>query len=179
MMRASTARLSLPALALSVLVVLAAAGCAEKAPPPPPPVVKKVVPKAVAKAAEAPAGAEAAAKPPAEERYNPKGKRDPFEPFIKPARKENVAALPPLQRYDIGELKFVGVIWTARGARALVEDVTGKGYTVKVGTKIGRSGGVVTRITDGQLFIGEESRESTGARVVREFSLKLQNAGGQ
>jgi Tfp pilus assembly protein PilP len=178
MMRAPTPRISLPALALSVLVLLCVAGCAEKTQPPPPPVVKKVVPKEVAKAAEAPA---AAAKPPAEERYNPKGKRDPFEPFIKPALKggQDTAAVPPLQRYDIGELKFVGVIWTARGAHALVEDVAGKGYTVKVGTRIGRAGGIVTRITDGQLFIGEESRESTGARVVREFSLKLQTAGGQ
>lgn len=182
MMRASTTRFSLPALALSVLVVLGAAGCAEKAQPPAPPVVKKVVPKEVAKAAEAPAAAEAAAKTPAEERYNPKGKRDPFEPFIKPlvkGGKDDTAAVPPLQRYDIGELKFVGVIWSARGAHALVEDVAGKGYTVKVGTRIGRTGGVVTRITDGQLFVGEESREATGARVVREFSLKLQTAGGQ
>ena len=181
MMRAQTPRFSVPVLALSVLVLLGAAGCAEKTQPPPPPVVKKVVPKEVAKAAEAPAAAEAAAKPPADERYNPKGKRDPFEPFIKAAMKgaQDTAAIPPLQRYDIGELKFVGVIWTARGAHALVEDVAGKGYTVKVGTRIGRAGGIVTRITDGQLFVGEESRESTGARVVREFSLKLQTAGGQ
>lgn len=180
MMRASTARAFLPALALSVLVALGGAGCSEKQPPPP--VVKKVVPKAVAKAAEAPSSAEAAAKPPVEVRYDPKGKRDPFEPFIRLDRKASatdLAAVPPLQRYDIGELKFVGVIWTAKGARALVEDFAAKGYTVTVGTKIGRGGGVVTRITDGQLFIGEVSREPTGARVVREISLKLQTAGGQ
>lgn len=180
MKRASTTRSALPALALSFAMVLGVAGCAEKTQPPPP-VVKKVVPKEIAKAAEAAPAAGDAAKAPADERYNPKGKRDPFEPFIKAAAKgeKDVAAVPPLQRYDIGELKFVGVIWTARGAHALVEDIAGKGYTVKVGTRIGRGGGVVTRITDGQLFIGEESRESTGARVVREFSLKLQTAGGQ
>jgi len=181
-MRTSTTRYSLSALALSFLMVLAGSGCSEKKQQPPPPVVRKVVPKEVAKAAEAPASAEAAAKPPVEDRYNPKGKRDPFEPFIRVDRKASptdLAAVPPLQRYDIAELKFVGVIWTAKGARALVEDISGKGYTVTVGTKIGRGGGVVTRITDGQIFIGEESREARGARVVREISLKLQNAGGQ
>ncbi len=176
-----TRRIALSVLGLAALAALGAAGCGkeEKAPPP---VVRKVVPKAVAKAAEAPAAAEASAKPAPEQLYNPKGKRDPFEPFLKTERKgseANLAAVPPLQRYDINELRFVGVIWTAKGARALVEDIEGKGYSVTVGTKIGRSGGVVTRITDGQLFVGEESREPTGARVVREISLKLQIPGGQ
>ncbi len=176
-----TARIAPAALALAALLASGGTGCSEKKQPPPPPMVKKVIPKEVAKAAEAPA-APAAVKTPVEERYNPKGKRDPFEPFIKSDRKAalaDLAAVPPLQRYDIGELRFVGVIWTAKGARALVEDIEGKGYSVTVGTKIGRAGGVVTRITDGQLFVGEVSREPTGAKVVREISLKLQTAGGQ
>lgn len=176
-----TGRVVLSVLGLGALVVLGTAGCSEKEQPQQP-VVRKVVPKAVAKAAEAPASAGASAKAAVEERYNPKGKRDPFEPFLKTERKasqSDMAAVPPLQRYDINELRFVGVIWTAKGARALVEDIEGKGYSVTVGTKIGRSGGVVTRITDGQLFVGEVSREPTGARVVREISLKLQIPGGQ
>ena len=176
-----TARIALSVLGLAVLLVFGGAGCAEKEQPQQP-VVRKVVPKAVAKATEAPSAAEAAAKAPAEERYNPKGKRDPFEPFIKSDRKSSesdLAAVPPLQRYELAELRFVGVIWTAKGARALVEDIEGKGYSVIVGTRIGRSGGVVTRITDGQLFVGEVSREPTGAKVVREVSLKLQTPGGQ
>ncbi len=177
-----TARIAPCVVGLVVLLAVGGTGCSEKGTPPPP-VVKKVVPKAVAKAAEAPSAAEAAAKAPAaEERYNPKGKRDPFEPFIKSDRKSSesdLASVPPLQRYDISELRFVGVIWTAKGARALVEDIERKGYSVTVGTKIGRSGGVVTRITDGQLFVGEVSREATGAKVVREISLKLQTSGGQ
>ncbi len=185
MRRALTVHIALFALGLAALLAMGASGCSGKeksAPPQQPPVVKKVVPKEVAKAAEPSPAAGAAAKPPAEEMYNPKGKRDPFEPFLKTDRKmskEDLAAIPPLQRYDINELRFVGVMWTAKGARALVEDIEGKGYTVTVGTKMGRAGGVVTRITDGQIFVGEEYRESSGARVVREISLKLQTAGGQ
>ncbi len=176
-----TARIALSVLGVAALLAFGGAGCSEKEKPLPP-VVRKVVPKEVAKVAQAPAVADNAAKAPVEDRYNPKGKRDPFEPFIKADRKSSesdLAAVPPLQRYDINELRFVGVIWTAKGARALVEDIEGKGYSVVVGTRIGRAGGVVTRITDGQLFVGEVSREATGAKVVREISLKLQIPGGQ
>ncbi len=181
MRKTMTGRIAVSVLGLAVLIALGAAGCSEKEKPSQP-VVRKVVPKEVAKAAEAPAAPGSSAKATVEDRYNPKGKRDPFEPFLKTERKASLSdlvAVPPLQRYDINELRFVGVIWTAKGARALVEDIERKGYSVTVGTKIGRSGGVVTRITDGQLFGGEESREPTGARVVREISLKLQIPGGQ
>lgn len=158
------------------------AGCAKEEPPPQP-VVKKVVPKEQAKAAEAAKPAEAqAAKTPAVVFYNAAGKRDPFVRFLKVEPKTIRAAMdsvPPLQRYDLGELKFVGVIRGPKGAYALVEDAEGKGYTVKAGTKIGRGGGTVTRITDDEILIKEDFRDYTGAKVVRETSMKLENAGGK
>jgi type IV pilus assembly protein PilP len=157
-------------------------GCG-KEPPPAQPVVTKAVPKEQAKAAEAAKPAEAPAAKTAEPvLYNPTGKRDPFDPFLKAEMKtaridrENV---PPLQRYELGELKFVGVIWGPKGSYALVEDAEGRGYTVTVGSKIGRGGGVVTRITDGEVLVKEEYRDITGGKVVRESSMKLQNAGGK
>jgi len=158
------------------------AGCAKEEPPPQP-VVKKAVPKEQAKAAEGAKPADAqAAKPSAAVIYNPAGKRDPFVPFLKVETKSvsaGIDSVPPLQRYDIGELKFVGVIWGPKGAYALVEDAEGKGYTVTVGTKIGRGGGTVTRVTDGEILVKEDFRDYTGAKVVRESSMKLQNAGGK
>ena len=52
--------------------------------------------------------------------YDPRGQRDPFVSFIKVEERKKAGidtkALPPLQRYDLGELKFVGVIWTKKGA---------------------------------------------------------------
>jgi type IV pilus assembly protein PilP len=88
-------------------------------------------------------------------------------------------SLPPLQRFDLGELKFVGVIWGPAFTRALVEDGEGKGYTVTVGTRIGNSGGVVTRITDAEIVVREEFRDYTGGKVQRESSLTLQTSGGK
>jgi len=169
-------------LAVAVLVALMAGGCGKEEPAPAP-VVKKAVPKEDAKAAEAAQSAAAAGvKTSPVALYNPAGKRDPFLPFLKMEKREiraDLAALPPLMRYDLGELRFVGVIWGADVTRALLEDSEGKGYTVTIGTKIGRGGGVVTRITDGELFVREEFRDYAGTMVKRESSLKLQTGGGK
>ena len=137
-----------------------AVGCTKEEPPPQP-VVRKPAPKPMDNAASAQKPAESkGAKPEAVSVYNSAGKRDPFVPFLKAEvqqrTKEDVTSLPPLQRYDLGELKFVGVVWGRKGARALLEDAEGKGYTVTVGTRIGRSGGVVARITDREIAVREE-----------------------
>ncbi|HZW36689.1 MAG: pilus assembly protein PilP [Deltaproteobacteria bacterium] len=157
-------------------------GCGKEEPPARP-VVTKPVPKEQAKAAEAAKPAQAPAAKAAETvLYNPAGKRDPFVPFLKAETKTariDKEGLPPLQRYELGELKFVGVIWGPRGAYALVEDAEGRGYTVTVGSKIGRGGGVVTRITDGEVLVKEEYRDFAGGKVIRESSMKLENAGGK
>ena len=113
--------------------------------------------------------------------YDPAGKRDPFIPFLKSERErllEDQTALPPLQRYELGELKFVGVILEKAGARALVQDAEGKGYSVRVGTRIGRSAGVVTRITDKEITVKEEYPGVGGKTVSRESVLQLITAGG-
>jgi len=156
-------------------------GCS-KEPAAPQPVVKRQAPKPEAKAPAAPA-AEAPAKKAAEAAlYDPRGKRDPFVSFIRGEERRKaavgVAALPPLQRYDLGELKFVGVIWTKKGARGLVEDAEGKGYSLTVGTRIGRSGGVVSRITGKEILVREEFVGNRGEKIVKESGIQLTTAGG-
>ena len=159
-------------------------GCS-KEPPAPPPVVKMQAPKPEAKApAAAPAVVEAQAKKVEQVAlYDPRGKRDPFVSFIRVEERRkggiDTALLPPLQRYDLGELKFVGVIWTKKGARGLVEDAEGKGYSVTVGTRIGRSGGVVSRITGKEILVREEFVGNRGEKVVKESGIQLITAGGK
>jgi type IV pilus assembly protein PilP len=159
-------------------------GCS-KEPAAPQPVVKRQAPKPEAKAPAAPA-TEAQAKAKKSEQaalYDPRGKRDPFVSFVKvdERRKAGIdtASLPPLQRYDLGELKFVGVIWTKKGARGLVEDAEGKGYSVTVGMRIGRSGGVVSRITGKEILVREEFVGNRGEKIVRESGIQLTTAGGK
>jgi Tfp pilus assembly protein PilP len=146
-------------------------------------VVKRQAPKPEAKAPAAPAAEAQAKKVEQVALYDPRGKRDPFVSFIKveERRKEGIGAtsLLPLQRYDLGELKFVGVIWTKKGALGLVEDAEGKGYSVMVGTRIGRSGGVVSRITGKEIFVREEIVGNRGKMTVRESGIQLTTAGGK
>ena len=169
-------------LAVSLFFVFGFSGC-EKEEPAPAPVVKKTMPKEAAKAAEAAQPvAVTVAKPSPVSFYNPAGKRDPFVTFLKVREKvagPAIGSLPPLQRYELGEFRLVGIIWGLKSPRALVEDSGGKGYAVTVGTKIGRSGGVVTRITEKEMVVREEFRDYTGSKVKRDTSLKLQDVGGK
>ena len=157
-------------------------GCS-KEPAPPQQVVKRQAPKPEAKAPAAPAAEAQAKKVEPVPLYDPSGKRDPFVSFIKVEERRkaafDAASLSPLQRYELGEFKFVGVIWTKKGARGLVEDAEGKGYSVTVGMRIGRSGGVVSRITGKEILVREEFVGNRGEKIVRERGIQLTTAGGK
>jgi len=156
-------------------------GCS-KEPVAPQPVVKRQAPKPEAKAPVPPATEAQAKKAEQVVLYDPRGKRDPFVSFIRVEERRKAgngtALLPPLQRYDLGELKFVGVIWMKKGALGLVEDAEGKGYSVTVGTRIGRSGGVVSRITGKEILVREEFVGNRGEKIAKETGIQLTTAGG-
>jgi type IV pilus assembly protein PilP len=163
--------------ALALAAVLAA-GCSQEAPPPQP-VVRKPAPRAAAEPAPRKEADQKKAEPVA--LYDQRGKRDPFVSFVRAeprVRGKDLAALPPLQRYELGELKVVGILWTKKGARALLEDAEGKGYSVTAGTRVGRAGGVVSRITAQEVFVREEYVGARGEKVVRENAMQLTKAGG-
>jgi type IV pilus assembly protein PilP len=108
-------------------------------------------------------------------RINTVGKRDPFRPITlnirsNVRRRENLS---PLERYELGQLKLVGVIWDIKNPTALVEDTTGLGYTVKLGTPIGANDGKVRTIKPGALVIEEDYIDLYGAKKKREVSMTL------
>ncbi len=108
--------------------------------------------------------------------YNPAGKRDPFLPlFMMQAKrkKEAVAPKTPLQRYELGQLKLVGVIWQMDEPKALVEDSAGLGFVVTQGTLIGSEGGVVKRIEPDRVVVEEEILDFYGKPRKREIPLVL------
>jgi type IV pilus assembly protein PilP len=103
------------------------------------------------------------------------GTRDPFRPFtlnVRPKlrRRENLS---PLERYELGQLKLVGVIWNAGEPRAMVEDPAGLGYVVHQGTPIGPSDGTVKSITRNGILIEEFFVDLYGARKRREVSMRV------
>jgi type IV pilus assembly protein PilP len=105
--------------------------------------------------------------------YDPAGRRDPFRPPR--ASQTNYAGevRSPLQRYDLGQLKLVAIIYNANVPRAVVEDDAGLGYIIRVGTPIGVNGGAVKAIEQGRVRVQEEAIDFYGDRQTSEVVMEL------
>jgi type IV pilus assembly protein PilP len=112
---------------------------------------------------------------PAAPRYSAAGKRDPFRPLsLRPKIAQRAREiLSPLERYEIGQLKLVAVVWDVKEPKAMVEDATGLGYIVKIGTLIGPNEGKVKAIKPGEVVIEESFVDFLGAKKTQEISMKL------
>jgi len=102
--------------------------------------------------------------------------RDPFRPMtmrtkVNTRSRENLS---PLERLDLTQLKVVGIVWDIKEPRAMVEDSTGLGYVVKVGTPIGNNDGTVKVIRRNQIVVEETFDDIYGARKQRDISMNLQ-----
>lgn len=108
-------------------------------------------------------------------RYSSAGKRDPFRPLsLKPKASQRAREnLSPLERYEIGQLKLVAIVWDIKEPKAMVEDATGLGYILKVGTLIGPNEGKVKVIKPAEIVIEESFTDFYGARKSQEISMKL------
>ncbi len=110
--------------------------------------------------------------------YNPAGKRDPFKPFITlgPKKPTATARLTPLQRYDVSELKLVGILKGPAGYRALMEDASGKGFIVTKGTLIGHENGRVKEIRKDRVIIKQTHKDIFGQIKEKEISIRLRKS---
>jgi type IV pilus assembly protein PilP len=111
--------------------------------------------------------------PAADAAYDPTGRRDPFRPPRVNQQTLAGEARTPLQRYDLGQLKLVAVIYDAESPRAVVEDDAGLGYIVRVGTPIGANGGAVKAIERGKVRVEEESIDFYGDRQTSVVVMEL------
>lgn len=105
--------------------------------------------------------------------YDPAGKRDPFRPPRISQMLVGGAERTPLQRYELGQLRLVAVIYDTRDPRAVVEDDGGLGYIIRVGTKIGVNDGVVRGIERGRVLVEEESVDFFGEHRASEVVLEM------
>jgi Tfp pilus assembly protein PilP len=104
--------------------------------------------------------------------------RDPFRPFNLALRPKAVETpRTPLEQYDVGALKLVAVIYDTQNPKAMVEDDTGLGYTIGVGTKIGNQGGVVKMIDPERVVVEEEFVDFYGEKKKTEVVLRLKPEG--
>jgi len=115
--------------------------------------------------------------------YDPKGLRDPFEPFIKiekPKPKTMKAVekvfkpVTPLQRFSVSQLSLVGIVWADNGkAKALIQDPNKKGYVVMRGTFVGDQGGKISEIKPDRVLIKEPFEDPFGETSVRIVPMTL------
>ncbi len=171
-MRSRETTLGVAGLLAAVLVT----GCADTTPPPPRQEPARKQPAAPAQAAPAVVTAPApdlATAPSEEYTYNPAGRRDPFRSLIVTGEKKNVDLLPPLQRREVSELKFVAVVWGQLGTYGMLEMPDGKGYAVRIGTRVGPNRGVVKRITAKDLTVVERYVDFFGETRTRNIVLEL------
>jgi len=113
---------------------------------------------------------------------------DPFVPFItldtstQPRLPEEGdepqggAPLTPLQKMTLSEIErgLKAITWGELGARAVIEDSTGRGYIVAVGTPAGEHGGVIKQILNDRLVIQQEIWDRKAKkRFPQDFTIKL------
>lgn len=139
---------------------LAAAGCGEDVPPPspaPPPQKVAAAPAEVAAPAPTPEPLPVFA-------YDPAGRRDPFEPLLLIKKPVNRSDLPqtPLQTFEIGQMRLVGVIVGKGAPRAMVTAPDGKAYILQKGVLIGKNNGRVKDIRSEVVLVEEKYVDLSG-----------------
>lgn len=120
--------------------------------------------------------------------YDPSGKLDPFKPLFKedPKPKKDLPSgdkkperpRTPLERLDLGQLRLTAVVISEVRPRAMVEEDSGKGYVVEIGTPIGLERGQVTAIQRDRLVIEHLKTDDFGNAATRRRELKLQKPLG-
>lgn len=110
----------------------------------------------------------------AEYNYVRAGRRDPFAPIMeRDSKKAKSGDRPPLERYNISEIKLSGIVWGGFGYSAMVEGPDGKGYFVRTGAFLGPNRGVVKKITQNTIIIEEKFKTYSGETERKEIILEL------
>jgi Tfp pilus assembly protein PilP len=113
--------------------------------------------------------------------YHLEGRSDPFMPFISDKADgtlnpndiiENEEQLTGMQLFEPGQLTLVALVSTSDQKFAMVEDVSGKGYIINEGTKIGRRG-VVRSIGPNKVLVEEIAMTRAGKKLTSDIVMVL------
>ncbi|MBW1888292.1 MAG: pilus assembly protein PilP [Deltaproteobacteria bacterium] len=106
--------------------------------------------------------------------YNPTGKTDPFKSFIaireETAKKERRKPKTYLETLELSQLDLTVIVISPNGKWAMVRDSKGIGHVIKEGIAIGRNGGIVYKIKQGEVIIREEYKDFRGRTQHKETS---------
>jgi hypothetical protein len=118
--------------------------------------------------------------------YQLENRPDPFVPFItEKAASSNVnmdeivdsgEPLTGMQLFEPGQLTVVALVKTEANYLAVVQDFTGKGYTLSQGMKIGRYG-IVKSFTPQSVIVEETTVTRAGKKSVTDVVMLLKKEG--
>jgi type IV pilus assembly protein PilP len=174
---------------IAAALLLAFSGGCKKEKPPEPPQPKQVAPKPVKANAPVQNQVSSATLLPGAH-LDFRNRTDPFKPPAAalppagPAAPQPGGGAPrpavapsadllPIQSYDVGRFKVVGIIAGLRQNRALMIDPAGKGYVVQEGMVIGSNNGRIARITASSVEVIETFKADNGRIRKRKIVLTL------
>jgi len=105
--------------------------------------------------------------------YDPKGKPDPFQPTRVTLETRDKGKVLPLEQFEVNEYELVSIVIGSEIKKAMVQDLTGKGFLIQVGTRIGKRNGKVIQITDRQVVVEEFSQDFLGRKSSRKILLSI------
>lgn len=105
------------------------------------------------------------------------GRRNPFQPPAMINNSAMNAMLPgsPLERYDLNEIKLVGIMWNIKRPKAMFIDPLGNVYILGIDDRIGRKHGYIAAIRNGEVVVMEASNYN-GQPTYRPRILQIDNA---
>jgi len=121
--------------------------------------------------------------------YDSTGKLNPFLPLIQEKEQKSAAGLvvdekpkrvlTPLEKMELSQIKLVAVILMENRQLAMVEEATGKGYEVNIGTYMGKNNGQVSKINQSSIVVKEYVKDYKGKLQARFQEIKLQKKEGR
>ena len=107
-------------------------------------------------------------------------RRDPFKPLtITDEDKKPDEDLPPLQKFDISQMKLFAVVLTEEAQYAMILLPDGKYYTVKKGDPIGIHDGYVVGMALDNIRIVEKLRNYRNEVIEKDAFLRLREEEGE
>jgi type IV pilus assembly protein PilP len=168
----------------AAVCLLFLSGCEEKTPPPvAPSSTTKILTPAEKSAIPEVVDGENDVVAPEKYVYNPLGRRDPFQPLVVVEKKMSAshvseAPLTPLQKFDLGQFKLIGIIVGKGESKAMVIAPDGKSYILKRGVAIGKNNGIVREIRPNSVLVKERYEDFTGAVRESDQEIQLPNREG-
>ena len=107
-------------------------------------------------------------------------KRDPFRSYLADMDKssEQRGPISDTERFDLSQYRLTAVVSGTTSPRAMVEDPDGAGHVLKMGSKLGKNGGRVTRISSKGIRVIEEFRAPTGQKQFVPIDISLPDDDG-